>query len=112
MTDVKPTIEYDDFAKLDIRIGRVVAASLPDWSRKLIELSVEFDSDTRSILAGISQWYGPDDLISNYYLFVVNLAEKKMGPAVSQGMMLMADAAERPVPLKITDPVAVGVAVR
>lgn len=95
---MKPTIVYPDFDKLDLRVGLVVAASAPEWSEKLLELEVDFGPEigTKTILSGIRAWYQPTEVIGNKYAFVVNLAERKMGESVSQGMMIMADSDERP----------------
>ncbi|HCR81747.1 MAG: TRNA-binding protein [Candidatus Pacebacteria bacterium GW2011_GWA1_46_10] len=111
---MKPTIEFTDFAKLDLRIGKVMAAVVPEWSEKLIQLTVDLGPEIgeRTILAGIKQWYEPDDLVGNWYVFAVNLAEKKMGEGVSQGMLLAADGADHPVPLTINEPVAPGTTIR
>lgn len=93
---MKETIQFTDFAKLDIRVGRVVAASEPEWSQKLIELKVDFGPELgqRTILAGVKGYYSSAELEGNNYLFVVNLAERKMGQGVSQGMMLAADGSQ------------------
>ena len=90
---VKPTITYDDFAKLDLRVGQVIEAQVPGWSQKLIKMKVNFGEQIgeRTIMAGIQQWYQPSDLINKKFIFVINLAERKMGESVSQGMMLMVD---------------------
>ena len=118
---IAPTIEYPDFQKLDIRVGHVKSASSPEWSNKLLEFKVDFGPEIgeRTILSGVKKWYSPDDFIGNFYLFVVNLAERKMGKGVSQGMMLMADQADsddpdndKPVPLSIIANVEAGVVVR
>jgi len=111
---IKEIIEYSDFEKVDIRIGKVIASSSPEWSNKLLEFTVDFGEDIgeRTILSGIKKWYSPDDFIGNYYIFVVNLAERKMGEGVSQGMMLMSDEGEIPVPFPITKQVKEGSIVR
>ena len=87
------TIDFSTFAQVDIRVGRIVEASLPDWSDKLIELHVEFGAEIgqRTIFAGVRQWFSPEELQGKQSLFVVNLAPRKMGPAVSEGMMLATD---------------------
>lgn len=87
------TITYDDFAKLDLRVGKVVAATIPAWSKKLIELTVEFGPELgqKTIFSGVQAWYQPADFIDKHFPFIINLAERKMGEGVSQGMMLMAD---------------------
>lgn len=110
---MKSTIEYQDFDKLDIRVGKIIAATEPEWSRKLLEYTVDFGADIgeRTILSGVKEWYKPEDFVGKKYLFLVNLAEKKMGEGVSQGMMLMADD-DRPVALPVLADVEPGTIVR
>lgn len=110
---MKPTIEYPDFDKLDIRVGKIIAATEPEWSRKLLEYTVDFGEKIgeRKILSGVKEWYKPEDFVGKKYLFLVNLAEKKMGEGVSQGMMLMADDG-RPVALPVLADVSPGTIVR
>jgi len=111
---MKDTITYQDFDKLDLRVGKVVEASAPDWSEKLLELKVEFGEaiGQRIIMAGVKQWYQPAEFKGNQYIFIVNLAERKMGPGVSQGMMLMADDGEKPLPIQVDADAPLGCVVR
>jgi methionyl-tRNA synthetase len=111
---MKPVIEYSDFEKLDIRIGKVVEAVAPEWSNKLLQLTVDFGEEigTKTILSGIKKWYESTDFIGNSYMFVINLAERKMGEGVSQGMMIMADSEEKPVPFALQPEVKPGTIVR
>lgn len=111
---MKPTIQYADFEKIDLRIGKVISAQAPDWSGKLIELTVDFGSEIgqRTILTGVKKWYAPEEFVGKYYIFILNLAEKPMGKSVSQGMMLMADEKDKPVVMDITKPVKQGTVVR
>lgn len=111
---MKPVIEYQDFEKLDIRVGKVLKAEAPDWSKKLLELIVYFGKEIgeKTILSGIKEWYSPADFVGNYYMFVINLAERKMGEGVSQGMMIMADGEGQPVPFSLKPEVPAGTVVR
>jgi methionine--tRNA ligase beta chain len=111
---MKPIIQYTDFEKLEIRIGRIVTATAPEWSRKLLEFTVDFGEEIgeRTIMSGVREWYAPEDFIGNSYQFIVNLAERKMGEGVSQGMMLMADSADKPVPIPVADTINAGTIVR
>ncbi|HEX7018309.1 MAG TPA: methionine--tRNA ligase [Patescibacteria group bacterium] len=111
---MKDTIHYPDFDKLDLRVGVIIEAEAPEWSEKLLEFKVDFGPEIgeRTILSGIKQWYQPSELLGKKYTFVVNLAERKMGPGVSQGMMMMADAADRPTLLPVPDDVPPGTIVR
>lgn len=110
---MKSSIQYPDFDKLDVRIGTVVSATLPDWSNKLIKFSVDFGEEVgeRTIFSGIRKWYQPDDFVGKQYAFLINLEPKKMGEEESQGMMLMADA-DRPIPLVLPEKVDNGSMVR
>jgi methionine--tRNA ligase beta chain len=111
---MKPTIAYPDFEKLDIRAGRVTAANLLDWSHKLVELTVDFGEEigSKTVLSGVSKWYSPADFEGHTYAFIVNLAERKMGEGVSQGMMLMADTTDKPVPFSMSNEVSPGTVIR
>ncbi len=110
---MKPTIEYGDFDKLELRIGQVVAAIAPEWSRKLLQFTVDFGIEIgeRTILSGVRQWYAPEDFLQKKFLFVVNLAERKMGEGVSQGMMMMADG-EKPIILPVDQNIPNGTIIR
>lgn len=95
---MKDTITYDQFSAVDLRVGKVTAAQAPEWSEKLLQFTVDFGPEIgeKTILSGVKQWYTPEEFVGNNYPFVVNLAERKMGPGVSQGMMIMADAEAKP----------------
>lgn len=95
---MKATITYEDFSKLDLRVGKIIEATVPEWSNKLIEFKVDFGEEigVLTILSGIKQWYEAADFVGKKYPFVINLAPRKMGEGVSQGMMIMADAKDRP----------------
>ncbi len=111
---MKPTIEYSDFDKIEFRVGQIIEASAPEWSRKLLEFRVDFGSEfgVKTILSGVRQWYQPEDFLNKKFPFIINLAERKMGEGVSQGMMFMADAEIngelRPVSLPLSVELPVG----
>ena len=115
---MKPTISFADFEKLDLRVGKVLEASAPDWSSKLLELKIDFGPEIgeKTIFSGIRKWYKFEDLIGKSYFFLVNLADKPMGKGVSQGMMLMADEViddqESPVLIEVDQKVKPGTVIR
>lgn len=85
---IKEEITFDDFAKVDIRVGTIVEVSEVIQSDKLMKLTVDFGDHTRSILAGIKQERdNPKEIEGKQALFVVNLPERKMAGEVSQGML-------------------------
>ncbi|HEY3401847.1 MAG TPA: methionine--tRNA ligase [Ohtaekwangia sp.] len=88
---LKPEIVFDDFAKLDIRIGKVVAAEKMEKSNKLLKLTVNSGLDTRTILSGIALHYSPEEMVGKQVTFIANLAPRKMMGLESQGMILMAE---------------------
>ncbi len=89
METIKPTITYDDFAKLDIRVGLVTNCENVPKSDKLLRLEIDFGKlGTRQILTGMSMWYKPKDFINKQFLFIVNLEPRKMMGLESQGMLL------------------------
>ncbi len=110
---MKDIITYEDFSKLDLRVGKILEASAPAWSNKLLEFKVDFGAEIGilTILSGIKQWYDPADFVGKKYPFVVNLAPRKMGEGVSQGMMIMADAKEQPVVFPLDDKIEEGCAI-
>lgn len=101
---MKPIIEYADFDKLDLRVGLVIAASLPEWSGKLIEMRVDFGSEIgqKTIFAGIRKFVNFEDLPNKKFVFIVNLAERKLGEGISQGMMLVASDEITHCPLEVS----------
>jgi methionyl-tRNA synthetase len=82
-------IQYDDFAKLDIRMGTVVTAELVPETDKLIKCSVDFgELGQRTIVSGIAQWKRPEELIGRQLPYIVNLAPRMLRGVESQGMLL------------------------
>ena len=87
-----PEISYEDFAKLDIRIGTVVAAELVPETDKLTKCTVDFGEEVgqRTIVSGIAQWKKPEELVGRQFPYIVNLASRMLRGVESQGMLLAA----------------------
>ena len=90
---VKPEIVFDDFAKIDLRVGTIVAASKVENADKLLQLSVDLGFETRTIVSGIAQHFEPEAIVGKQVTVVVNLAPRKMRGIESNGMILMAEDA-------------------
>jgi methionyl-tRNA synthetase len=88
---LKPEITIDDFSRLDIRVGRVVAAERMPKSDKLLKLTIDSGLDQRTILSGIAKHYKPEELVGKQVTFIANLAPRKMMGLESNGMVLMAE---------------------
>ncbi len=98
-----PEITIDEFAKIDLRVGKILTCEKMKKSRKLLKMTVEDGAGTRQILSGISKWYTPEDLIGKKVIFVANLAPAKLAGEMSEGMILAADAAEDDVKVMFVD---------
>lgn len=86
----KPEISYDEFAKLDLRVAKVVACEEVKKSKKLLKCTLEVGQETRTVLSGIKAWYSPENLIGKTVVLVANLAPKKICGIESHGMILCA----------------------
>ncbi len=90
-TDNKAEISYDDFAKLDIRVGTVVAVEKIENADKLLKCTIDFgEFGTRTIVSGIAEWKSPDDLVGKQLPYIVNLAPRMLRGVESQGMLIAA----------------------
>ena len=88
---VKPVVTFDDFEKLDIRVGRVLTCEKVKKSKKLLQFSIDDGSGTpRTILSGIAQWWEPEQLVGKDVLFIANFEPRKIMGIESQGMILSA----------------------
>ncbi|MFT6699339.1 MAG: methionyl-tRNA synthetase [Porticoccaceae bacterium] len=87
----KETIEFDDFTKLDIRIGTILEAEKVAKTKKLLKLKVDVGIDIRTIVSGIAESFSPEDIIGQQVSVLVNLAPRKIRGVESQGMILMTD---------------------
>jgi len=88
---LKPEIVYDDFVKLDFRIGTITAAEKVKKADKLLKLEVDMGFEKRIIVSGIAQHFVADDIIGQQVTVVVNLAPRKLRGIQSEGMILMAE---------------------
>ncbi|WP_031433934.1 methionine--tRNA ligase [Methylomarinum vadi] len=87
---IAETIEFDDFAKIDLRIARIVKAEHVEGADKLLQLTVDIGDETRNIFAGIKSAYAPEDLQGKLTVVVANLKPRKMRFGLSEGMVLAA----------------------
>ncbi len=85
----KPSITFEDFSKVDIRIGKVIEAEVVAKSKKLLKLIVDTGIDKRTVMSGIAEYYSPEQIINQQVTILVNLAPRKIMGVESQGMILM-----------------------
>jgi len=96
---IKALVAFEDFEKLDVRVGTITAVTEVEKSDKLMKLTVDFGDHSRSILAGIKkERENPTEIEGKQALFIVNLPERKMAGELSQGMLFDIGYADKLVP--------------
>ena len=88
---LKSEIVYDDFAKLDLKVGTILSAEKVEKADKLLKLEIDLGFEKRTVVSGIALHFKPEDLISKQVVVVANLAPRKMRGIESNGMILMAE---------------------
>ncbi len=91
---IKDTIQFDDFAKIDLKVGTITAAEKVEKADKLLKLEVDLGFEKRTIVSGIAMHFKPEDIVGKQVVVVANLAPRKMRGIESNGMILMADDAD------------------
>lgn len=91
VTPQKDTITFDDFSKLDMRVGTIIEAEKMPKANKLLVLKVDTGLDTRTIVSGIANSFKPEDIVGKKVTVVANLAPRKLRGVESQGMILMTE---------------------
>lgn len=106
----RPVIDIEMFAQVEMRVGKVVAASLPEWSEKLIEQKVDFGPviGEKTIFSALRAWYKPEDFVGKKFVYATNLLPRKMGPAVSEGMIIAVERQEGVERWEVSDEVEAG----
>lgn len=109
---VKETTTFDDFMKLDIRVGTVLECQKVPKADKLLQFKIEDGMGTRTIVSGIAKYYNPEDLVGKQVCFIANFPPRKLKGIESQGMILSAEDADgRLVVISPSDQVTNGVQV-
>ena|SRR5450432_1175588 len=110
MDTTQTTINYDDFAKLDLRVATVLECKAHANADKLLVLQIDLGDEKRQICAGLRQHYEPEQLIGKQIIVVANLAPRQMRGEISQGMLLAASDTQTTKVIVITplEPTTVG----
>jgi methionyl-tRNA synthetase len=87
----KPNVSFDDFTKMDIRLGKIIEAEKVPKADKLLKLTVDTGIDTRTIVSGIASYYNPEEVVGKTVSVLLNLEPRKIRGVESQGMILMAE---------------------
>ncbi|QQS49835.1 MAG: methionine--tRNA ligase [Bacteroidota bacterium] len=90
----KPDISYDEFSKMDIRIGTIIEAEKVAKTKKLLKLTIDTGFDKRTVVSGIAEYFEPEAIIGQQVSVLVNLQPRELKGIMSQGMILMAEDAD------------------
>ncbi len=93
-SNIKPPTSFDDFSKMDIRTGTIIAAERVPKTEKLLKLTVDTGIDKRTVVSGIAAYYEPEKIIGQQVAILINLEPRKIKGIESQGMILMAEDSE------------------
>ena len=94
LPELKPQIAIDDFAKLDLRVAKVIACEKVEKSDKLLKLQLDIGLETRQVVSGIAKYYKPEEMVGKKVIVIANLKPAKLMGIESQGMILAASDAE------------------
>ena len=84
-------INFDEFTKLDLRVGTIIAAEKVKKTKKLLQLQVDLGEEVRTIVSGIAESYRPEEVVGKKVTVLTNLAPRKIRGVESQGMLLMSE---------------------
>ena len=91
VSPAKEAVSFDDFQKMDIRVGTIVAAEAVLKTQKLLKLTIDIGLDTRTVVSGIAEHYKPEEIVGKQVCVLANLAPRPLKGITSQGMILMAE---------------------
>lgn len=105
-------ITYDDFAKLDIRIAKIISIEKISGKTKIVKGVIDLGSEKRDLIIGGAEFYQAEDLIGKTVVAIVNLEAKKIAGIESNAMLLAADVNDKPFWLTVTDDVPLGTKIK
>ena len=103
-----PNITYDDFAKLDLRVAKIIETETIPGKSRIIKGTIDLGDDKRDVIIGGAQYYQPEDLVGKTVIVVANLEPKKMAGVESNAMLLAADVDDKTFWLTVSEDVPLG----
>lgn len=103
-----PHVSYDDFAKLDIRVAKIISTEPIIGKTRIIKGIIDLGNETRNVIIGGAQYYKPEDIIGKVVIVIANLEPKTMAGVESNAMLLAADVDDKPFWLTVNEDVPLG----
>jgi len=107
-----PNITYDDFAKLDIRIAKILGTEKIPGKSKIIKGIIDLGEEKREVIIGGAEYYQPEDLVGKTVVVITNLEPRKIAGFESNAMLLAADVNDKPFWLTVNDDVPLGTKIK
>ncbi len=107
-----PNITYDDFAKLDIRIAKILSTEKIPGKSKIIKGIIDLGEERREVIIGGAEYYQPEDLVGKTVVVIANLEPRKIAGFESNAMLLAADVNDKPFWLTVSEDVPLGTKIK
>jgi len=107
-----PNITYDDFAKMDIRIAKIVSAEKIPGKSKILKGIIDLGEERRDVIIGGAEYYSPEELVGKTVVVIANLEPRKIAGFESNAMLLAADANDKPFWLTVSEDVPLGTKIK
>jgi tRNA-binding protein len=107
-----PNVSYDDFAKLDIRVAKIISTEPIPGKTRIIKGTIDLGDEKRDVIIGGAQYYVPEDIVGKIVIVIANLEPKKMAGVESNAMLLAADVDDKPFWLTVNDDVPLGSSIK
>jgi len=107
-----PNITYDDFAKLDIRIAKILSTEKISGKSKIIKGTIDLGEEKREVIIGGAEYYQPEDLVGKTVVVIANLEPRKIAGFESNAMLLAADVNDKPFWLTVSEDVPLGTKIK
>jgi methionyl-tRNA synthetase len=106
---MKTVISFEEYNKVEVRVGQILTAEVPEGSEKLLKFTVDFGEEQRTIFSGIKEWYTPEELVGVKTMWVTNIPPRSTPFGESEGMLFACDTSDgKPGVVRVGEDVSVG----
>ena len=103
-----PSVSYDDFAKLDLRVAKIISIEKIPKKTRILKGLIDLGNETRDVIIGGAEFYKPEELVDKLVIVIANLEPKKLSGIESNAMLLAADVDNKPYWLTVTEDIPLG----
>ncbi|MCH8975121.1 MAG: tRNA-binding protein [Thaumarchaeota archaeon] len=103
-----PSVSYDDFAKLDLRVAKIISIEKIPKKTRIVKGLIDLGNETRDVIIGGAEFYKPEELVDKLVIVIANLEPKKLSGIESNAMLLAADVDNKPYWLTVTEDIPLG----